>query len=203
MIDGWLRRRIDPSLNWAGRRLAALGVSATGVTLAGFGLGLAGIAAAAVSAPGPALTLLAANRIADGLDGAVARASRPTARGAFLDIVLDFLIYAGVVYGASLADPTRAPAAAFLILSFVGTGTTFLAFASVAAPRGLVSTRAGVKAIYYLGGLTEGAETIVALTLLIAAPAWFSPVAYAFGALCWVTTVTRCVDAWRLLGDRD
>ena len=111
----------------------------------------------------------------------------------------DFLIYAGVVYGASLADAARAPAAAFLIFSFVGTGTTFLAFASVAAKEGLTTDRRGRKAIYYLGGLTEGLETMVALGLMVALPDWFTPLAYGFGALCWVTTATRCVEAWRLL----
>jgi len=37
---------------------------------------------------------LLANRVVDGLDGAVARATVATVRGAFLDIVLDFAFYA-------------------------------------------------------------------------------------------------------------
>ena len=50
--------------------------------------------------------------------------------------------------------------AAVLIASFVGTGSSFLAFASIAARRGMQAADYPNKGIYYLGGLTEGSETI-------------------------------------------
>src|SRR5262245_33342796 len=98
----------------------------------------------------------------DGLDGAVARHRGPTDLGGYLDVLLDFLFYAGVPFFFAIGRPDDALPAAFLVFSFVGTGSSFLAFAAVAARRGIATEARGRKSIYYLGGLTEGAETIVA-----------------------------------------
>ena len=138
--------------------------------------------------------LIVANRIFDGLDGALARRSGVTDFGGFIDTVADFLFYAAVPFAFAVAQPDRAVAAAFLILSFVGTGTSFLAFAAIAARRAMTTDRYGMKSIYYLGGLTEGAETILVFLAMALMPRWFEGLAYGFGALCWVTTAGR---VWR------
>ena len=195
MLDAPLRRVIDPPLDAAGRRLAAAGVGADAVTLAGFAVGLLAIPLLARESYGVALAAIAANRLADGLDGAVARRRGPTDLGGYLDIVCDFLFYAGVVFGFALARPENALPAAFLVFSFVGTGSSFLAFAILAAKRGLASTARGRKSFYYLGGLTEGGETIVLFVALCLLPDAFPPLAWGFGALCWVTTVSRMLGA--------
>ncbi len=136
--------------------LAARGVPADAVTLAGFGVGVAAVPLLASGHFGAALWCIAGNRLLDGLDGAVARRAGPTDRGAFLDITLDFFFYAAVPFGFALADPAaNALAAAGLILSFVGTGSSFLAFATIAAKRGLIAPEFPRKGFYYLGGLTE------------------------------------------------
>ena len=58
--------------------------------------------------------------------------------GGFLDIVLDFIVYAGMVFAFAVADPgANALAAAFLLFAFMGTGSSFLAFAMMAAKRRL------------------------------------------------------------------
>jgi hypothetical protein len=90
--------------------------------------------------------------------------------------------------------------AAFLILSFVGTGTSFLAFAILAAKRGLASEARGRKSLYYLGGLTEGTETIAVFAAFCLFPSEFAVLAYGFGALCWLTTAARVVAARRSFG---
>jgi len=201
MLDAPLRRVIDPPLDRLGRGIAARGVRADAVTLAGFGLGVCAIAAIARGAFGWGLALLLANRALDGLDGAVARARGVTDLGGYLDIVLDFLVYAGVVFAFALADPeANALAAAFLVTSFMGTGSTFLAFAVMAAMRGLDTGARGRKSLYYLGGLTEGSETIAVFVAFCLWPAWFPALAWAFGALCWVTTATRILAAIETLG---
>ncbi len=51
------------------------------------------------------LFFIAASRLADGLDGELARVTAPTDRGAFLDITLDFLFYASVPLAFAWADP--------------------------------------------------------------------------------------------------
>ena len=87
-------------------------------------------------------------------------------------------------------------AGAFLIFSLGGSGTSFLAFAIMAAKRGLNSEARGRKSLYYLGGLTEGTETILCFALFCLWPAAFVPVAWGFGALCWVTTAARVPVLW-------
>ena len=97
--------------------------------------------------------------------------SRLTDLGGFLDIVLDFIVYAGLVFAFAVADPERnALAAAFLLFAFMGTGSSFLAFAIMAAKRGISSELRGRKSLYYLGGLTEGTETILFLVLACLLP---------------------------------
>jgi phosphatidylglycerophosphate synthase len=200
MLDARLRRLIDPPLAALSAPLARRGVSANAVTVVGFLIGLGALAAIAQERYGLGLGLLLLNRLCDGLDGALARQRGPSDLGGFLDIVLDFIIYAGVPFAFALADPAaNALAAAFLIFSFVGTGSSFLAFAIMAARRGLTTELRGRKSLYYLGGLTEGTETIVAFVLACLWPAWFPWIAWVFGALCWLTTATRIIVAWQTL----
>jgi hypothetical protein len=104
--------------------------------------------------------------------------------------------------GFALADATYAVAAAFLIFSFVGTGSTFLAFAIMAAKRGLTSTRRGAKAFFYLGGLAEGTETIVFFVIVCLQPDWFPSAALIFGSLCVLTAAGRGVAGWRAFSSR-
>ena len=196
-----MRRLIDPPLDRMGRRLAAAGVSANAVTAAGFAVGLLAVPCLALQWYGAALAVILLNRLGDGLDGAVARRTRLTDLGGYLDIVCDFVFYAAVPFGFALARPENAVAAAFLIFSFAGTGTSFLAFAILAAKRNLTTEAQGRKSLYYLGGLTEGTETIAVFIAICLFPAWFPPLAYLFGALCWLTTATRVLSARRSFRD--
>ncbi|MCT4369809.1 CDP-alcohol phosphatidyltransferase family protein [Yangia mangrovi] len=199
MIDAYLlplqRRLLHP----VAHALHSRGIKADWVTLAGFACGLAGAGAAACGAFGLALAGLAANRLADGLDGEIARRAGPTDRGAFLDIALDFLFYALFPLGFALADPqANALAATALTASFIGTGSSFLAFSLIAERRKMVAADYPSKGIYYLGGLTEGAETIALFVAVCLFPAAFAPLAWLFAAACAVTTATRLLAGWRL-----
>jgi len=103
MLDATLRRIIDPPLDRIGRRLAGAGVAANGITLVGFAIGLLAIPCLAAEWYGAALAAILVNRLADGLDGAVARRTALTDFGGYLDIVCDFVFYAGVAFGFALA----------------------------------------------------------------------------------------------------
>jgi len=201
MIDAALlplqRRLLLP----VAKAMAARGIRADQVTIAGFLLGLLAVPSLALDAYGVALVFLALNRLADGLDGAIARLGTPTDRGAFLDIALDFVFYALFPLGFALADPeANALPAAILIAAFVGTGSSFLAFASIAAKRGTVSPAYPKKGIYYLGGLTEGFETIALFVLMCVVPQAFPTLAYLFAAACALTTVMRWRMGWVIFG---
>lgn len=201
MIDAVLLPPLRAVLDAPARSLVARGLGADQVTLAGFGIGLLALPALWLGWYNLALVLILANRLADGLDGIMARHVGATDRGAFLDIALDFFFYATVPLGFALAAPENALAAAVLICAFVGTGSSFLAFAVIAAKRGLQASAFPSKGIYYLGGLTEGAETIVLFGLMCLFPAWFVPLAYGFAAACLVTTVLRWHQGWRVFSD--
>jgi phosphatidylglycerophosphate synthase len=183
------------------RVIAARQIGADHVSLAGFGIGLLAVPFLAAGLYGWALAAIALNRVADGLDGAVARLGRPTDRGAFVDIAFDFFFYAAVPLGFALADPaSNALPAAVLIASFVGTGSSFLAFAVIAAKRGQTAADYPAKGIYYLGGLTEGAETIGLFVVSCLWPTTFPVLAYLFAAACALTTVLRWHQGWRSFG---
>ncbi len=197
MIDA----KILPLQRWllqAPARGLARWVTADQVSGLGFALGALTVPALAFGQFGLALVLLGLNRVADGLDGAIARISGPTDRGAFLDIALDFVFYALFPLGFAVADPGgNALAAAVLIASFVGTGSSFLAFASIAARRGLTAADYPGKGIYYLGGLTEGFETIAVFAAMALFPAWFPVLAYGYAVACCLSTVLRWRMGWQ------
>jgi phosphatidylglycerophosphate synthase len=196
MLDGLIRPRIDPALDALGRRMAARGVGADAVTLAGLALGLAAAGAIALGHTAAGLVLILASRLADGLDGAVARAGRPTDFGGLLDIVADFLFYGAIPFAFALLDPAaNAVAAAALILSFYVNGATFLGVATLAAKRGLGPGDRGPKALHYSAGLLEGTETIAFFVALCLWPAAFAPLAWGFAALCLATAGLRMAAA--------
>lgn len=200
MLDAPLRRLIDRPLALAARPLAAVGIGADAVTLTGFALGIGAAVAIAFGLYDLGLALIVANRLSDGLDGAVARIRGGSDFGGYLDIVCDFLVYNALVVGFALADPGAVLPALFLLLSFVGTGTTFLAYAILAAKRGTETRERGVKSFYYLGGVTEGSETIAFFLLCCLWPAQFALFAWIFAGLCALTACGRAAMAWRDFG---
>ncbi len=201
MLDRPAQALISPALQGAAAWLVRRGVAADAVTLAGFGLGLAGAGLIALGRPQAALALLLVSRLADGLDGAVARLTQPTDRGAFLDITLDFLFYASVPLAFAMADPSaNALAAAVLLAAFIGTGASFLAFAVLAERRGLKSPAYPRKGLYYLGGLTEASETLLCFAAMCLWPAAFAMLALGFAALCGLTLLARLQAGWLTFG---
>lgn len=205
MLDGIMRRALDPGLNHAGRVLARRGVNANQVTLIGLGLGLIAAGLIAVGVSGwIALVPLLASRVADGLDGAVARATSLTDFGGFLDIVCDFIFYGAVPLAFVLRDPSANGAAgAILLTSFYANGASFLSFAILAAKRGMQTDRRGMKSLYFTAGLLEGTETISFFGIICIWPEAFALLAWIFGALCFITALSRILLAWRVFGEKN
>lgn len=191
MFDAKLRPLIDPPLNRVGLALANAGVSANLLTFTGLALGLAGAIAIASSELGLGLALIIANRLLDGLDGAVARANGPTSLGGYFDIVADFAFYVSIPLAFGILHPANTQAALVLVASFVLTGVSFLAFAVIAAERGAETAAHGRKSFFYSTGLAEGGETITVFIAFALFPAWFVPIAYGYAALCVLTVFQR------------
>ena len=194
MLDRLTLRLVRPPLLKMAHYTVRSGVTADQVTLLGFAIGMLALPALATGHFTWALLAIGLNRILDGLDGAVARLTQATERGAYLDIVLDFIFYSAVIFGFALADPGRnALPAAGLIFAFVGTGSSFLAFAVFAERFALHSMRYPNKGFYYLTGIAEGTETIGFFVLMCLLPSAFPILAWVFFGLCVLTTLSRVV----------
>jgi phosphatidylglycerophosphate synthase len=198
MLDRAAQAALKPLFGHIAAALVRAGVSANAVTITGFAIGLAAAAAIALQAYHLGLALILASRLADGLDGAVARLTQPTDRGAFLDITLDFLFYASIPLAFAFAEPlSNALPAAVLLAAFIGTGSSFLAFAILAERRRLPQPTP--KGFFYLGGLTEATETLICFALMCLWPDRFAWWAYGFAALCALTIATRIVGGAKSL----
>jgi phosphatidylglycerophosphate synthase len=198
MLDRAIQSAIKPVLNRAAQGLVRLGIGADAVTVTGFVIGMAAAVAIASQAYLLGLGLLLASRLMDGLDGAVARATQPTDRGGFLDITLDFLFYASIPLAFAIAHPAHnALPAAVLLAAFIGTGSSFLAFAVIAEKHQVPSTAFPDKSFYFLGGLTEATETLIAFAAMCLWPQWFPQIAYGFALLCAITIAMRIGWGWQ------
>lgn len=199
MIDARIQPLQRAVLQPIAEILARHGIRADAISLVGFAAGLAAFFSLCAGQFVLALVLILANRLFDGLDGAVARIVGPTDRGAFLDIALDMVFYALVPLGFAIRAPIEnALPAAVLIAAFVGTGSSFLAFSIIAAKLGRKASAYPNKGIYYAAGLAEGFETIVVFLAMALAPSHFAVLAYGFAAVCAVTTVIRWRQGWTL-----
>lgn len=203
MLDRWSLKLIKPPLDAIASGLSKTSVKADHVTVAGFVIGMVSVPLIAWHQYTLAAVCIVLNRVFDGLDGALARKTASTDRGAYLDIVLDFIFYSAVVFAFALANPqTNALAASALIFSFMGTGSSFLAFAIMAERLKLTSMTYPNKGFYYLNGITEGTETIFFLLAMCIWPLSFPIIAWIFFALCVITTITRVLSGAHTLSHR-
>lgn len=195
MLDSAVRNLIDPLLNKIAHKLMKCRVQANTLTIIGFVFSVLGFIAVVYQQYGLTILFILLSRMMDGLDGPLARQTRATDFGGYLDIVFDFIFYAGTVFFFAVGRPDFALPAAFLIFSFMGTGSSFLAYAIMAAKHGLNHDKQGKKSFFYLRGIAEGTETIAVLILICLFPSHFDVIAYVFGGLCWLTTLGRIRQA--------
>ncbi len=138
-------------------------------------VGVGAAAAAATQHYTLALGCWIVNRVLDGLDGSVARAtSRQTDFGGYLDIVLDFVVYAAIPLGLVLGSGDRAVAVAGVALvgSFFVNGASWMYLAAILERRGHGVAATGERtSVTMPPGLVAGAETVVFVTLFLLFPA--------------------------------
>ena len=204
MFDAQASALIKPLLERAALALARAGVTANQITLTGFMLGLSAALLISQHHYTVGLIALLASRLCDGLDGALARQTKITDRGGFLDIVLDMLFYASIPLAFAWAAPAaNALPAAALLACFVGTASSLLAYAVFAAKRGITASSSGStateKSMVFLGGLTEASETLALFVAMCIWPQHFALLAWVFAGLCCVTIATRILQGWRAL----
>ncbi len=208
MFDDYLRRHLERPLARAAALIDRAGVTADRITAAGLILGLSSAAAAAGTWWWLSLALWLISRLADGLDGPLARlrgsrdpCQSDSGAGGFFDITADFLVYGSTVVGvaAGVNAAYGAPWWPFLLvlLAYYINGTAFLAFSSI-AERSRRTLNDG-RSLSFLGGLAEGTETIVvhSLWLIFSTVAW--QIALVWAAVVSISAVQRMVVGYRAL----
>jgi len=200
VFDERIRRACGPRLDAVGRRLAQAGFAPSAVTASGWIVGVGACVAAATKLWSLALLLWLANRALDGLDGPVARAVGATDRGGFFDIVADFSIYGGFVVGLAIALPQARLACLVLLLAYYVSGTAFLALSSLLERRGRQGHE--VRSLRFVGGLAEGAETVIVYVLFCLLPGDAAKIAWTFSAIVAITAVQRITLGARMLASK-
>ena len=181
----------------AAKYLHKLGISANMVSILGFVIGLLAINFLAMSNFASALICILLNRFCDALDGALARHTQVTEFGIFLDATLDYVFYAGLIFGFALANPyENAVAATFLLFAFTSSACAMLAYAVVAYKNNSRQKLEITKSPFYLGGFAQGFETFVGMIILCLLPSAFLPIAIILGVLCFVKACSVVITAY-------
>lgn len=201
MIDHIIIGTLRKPLACCARFVQRVGLGPNAITFAGLGLGFLAFFCIWKHFYILGLVYILLNRLCDGVDGELARLTKKSDQGAYLDTVCDFIFYALIVLAFGMADPfANGLAAAILLTGFMGTASSFLAFAIMAERRQLTSLSFPQKGFYYLGGLTEGFETIIFFISFCIFPWAFFHLALFFASLCFLTTALRIYHAYRILG---
>lgn len=184
-------------INIAGTYLGQIGISANVVSWSGFVIGVFAINFIAMEMYGWALLAILLNRFCDGLDGAIARSTKVTDFGVFLDAALDYIFYGGVIFAFALANPAQnGLAAACMLFGFAAAGCAMLAYSVIAYKNHSDQQLNLDHSPFYLGGLAQGSETLVALMVLCLFPGWFPVMAILFGVLSLVKAFSLIVAAY-------
>lgn len=200
MLDKYLKTPVEMALRPLVNSLAKTNIHPCTITITGFLVGIVGMILIAFQFYLWGLVAILLNRVFDGIDGQLARSTkRTTDAGAFLDTVFDFIFYSGIVLAFGISDEQNRLSALVLMLSFVSTCASFLGFATLAAKNNMQSDVYPNKTLYYLGGITEGTETIAVFILFCLFYNHFPTIAYGFAALCTITTITRIIQGYWLL----
>ncbi len=203
MLDAPLRAALDRPLAGVAARLDRAWVTPDRITLTGLGLGLAGAVSAGLAWWPAALVLWLLSRAADGLDGPLARRRRASGTGdtgeagGFLDITADFLVYGAFVVGVGVGwGGSLLPFLAVLLAYYIN-GTAFLAFSSISERTGRRLDDG--RSLSFLGGLAEGAETIVVHSLWVLLPQHAGTIAWVWAAVVLLSGLHRMLVGYRTL----
>lgn len=198
MLDEELRRGAKSFYGPASRMLARWGFTGESTTGVGLGVGVVCLVVVALGFNFLGLVLWLANRLADGLDGEVARLrEEPSEYGAFLDIAADFFMYGGLLVALAVQHPEARLALAALFFAYYLNGAFFLALSGILEK--IKAERHTERGLHFRRSLTEGFETIVAGVLFLAFPAHVALVAWIFAAMVFISSVQRLLDARRML----
>ncbi|MFI3242303.1 MAG: CDP-alcohol phosphatidyltransferase family protein [Alphaproteobacteria bacterium] len=180
-------------INFIAKKIAKVDVNANFISITGFIIGLFAINFVAMENYFYGLLFFLINRFFDVLDGAVAKISpQKSDFGVFLDASLDYIFYAGIIFGFALANPSQnALASAFLLTCFCAAAASMLAYGIIAFKKD-----SDKKLPVYLGGTFQAGELVVAIILMCLAPSLFMPLAIVFGIISLVKAFSIIISAY-------
>jgi phosphatidylglycerophosphate synthase len=198
MFDRSIQRLTQKPLSILGKFLLKI-FKPNQITIIGFFFGIVMCFLIFIHSYFLAISFLFLNRLCDGLDGVMARQTSPSPLGAYLDIILDFIIYAAFVLVFSLQNEINLLTGVFLLFSYICTGTTFLTQAII-QPQLDYSQQDHddvkdeiPKSFIYASGLIEGSETIFFMFICLILPKTFPILGFLFGMLCLITAIARVI----------
>ena len=173
------------------------------VTILGFACGISAASFAAHGSSVAALGFWLANRVLDGFDGTLARIQgRQTDIGGYVDILLDFVVYAAIPLGLVIGAPSIPVAIAALAMvgSFYVNAASWMYLSAILERRGTgARARGDLTTVAMPDGLIAGTETIVVYALFFAFPGLLMPLFVVMTVLVLMTVVQRLVWAVRHL----
>jgi len=196
MFDRQIQGFLQKPLIIIGKQLIKF-ISPNQVTFIGFSMGLISTILIFFEIHNFALVFLILNRICDGLDGVMARLTKPTKKGAYLDIVFDFIFYSLFVLAFGLSNENYLIFSLILLFCYVGTATTFLANSLLINSQNKIfedesiEQNKFIKEFRYAYGIAEGTETIIFMVLSLIFPKYFILISLIFIALCIFTILAR------------
>lgn len=201
MLDAAARQILAKPLDRAAAVIDRPWVTPDRVTVVGLLIGLASAAAAAGQLWWVALVLWLGSRLADGLDGPLARRRRVgvggSEAGGFLDIASDFVVYGSFVVGVAVGSGQSLTPFLLVLLAYYLNGSAFLAFSSIAERTGRRIDDG--RSLSFLGGLAEGTETIVVHSLWCLLPAYAGGIAWVWALVVLVSAGQRIIGGYRAL----
>jgi phosphatidylglycerophosphate synthase len=203
MFDASIRRAIHGPLDRVAGGLDFEFITPNRITAFGFAAGMAGALSAWIHLWEVALLLWLISRLADGLDGSLARLrkrgeeSAPSLAGGYLDIMADFAVYGSFVVGVGHGSGGSLTPFLWVLLGYYLNGTAFLAFSSLGERSNLRLDDA--RSLSFIFGLTEGAETIAIHSIWCLFPGRAGAIAAMWAALVLASAVGRTWQGFRLL----
>lgn len=197
MFDRSIQRLIQKPLSFLGKFLLKI-LQPNQITFIGFFFGIVMCFLIFINSYFLAILFLFLNRLCDGLDGVMARQTSPSPLGAYLDIILDFIIYAAFVLVFSLENEINLLTGVFLLFSYICTGTTFLTQAIIQPQLDYSQQQDNdedeiPKSFIYASGLIEGTETIFFMFLCLIMPKAFPILGFLFSVMCLITAIARVI----------
>ena len=174
------------------------------LSLISLGMGVASAIALAGQAYGLGFILWFLNRLFDGLDGTLARSQgQKSDFGGYLDILIDFVVYALIPIGLVLGQPSEAAwlSLAMMLGVFYVNAASWMYLAAILEKRQYSQT-GQMTSVTMPAGLIGGTETIILYTFFMLFPSFFIPLFYLMTFLVVITIAQRIHWAYHHLSSQ-